>query len=697
MKKGLIFGTALAMVLSVGVAVGAHQNIKEAKAFGDTVLYCKMTYDWWKADGAAIGCYYWISSNDSDNNAWPGDRMTPVENDTDVWKFAIPEGYDRVIFTRINGTGGVSDWGAKTGDLTIPTDGKNLYTITSKDAVWGDPGVTGEWSVYEEPEDPNYTVYIGGNGFALEPELPGDHLAQYHGKANVAKGEVVSFKADDNVLGAIADSTDSNNVFRPSSTILEDGENVDVWLKKDRVESAIIWTYWIGGRDEAHHYYLIVGNKLIALARYEEQTQYEEYYATGVALEAGQQVKLYVTELYNGEVKEGSSGVSMNEGVMTVDEDGVYDIYYAPSANNYVYFGLPVVEHTYKFKVGVSGSYNEYEFVEVDKGEYDAQYKTVADVNSFDEIHALDIYNEEEHLLSLSGDYDQYNNVYAGSFIMFSAKQVDVYLKLKNSQWFIYVGGRQSEYVLIHSSQSSPKPIFEPLISNPSEEKEVMMTGVELVQGEALAYYYKTPEYLTSCDSKTVGVIEMVNTQVGPEMFTELPIVQIAGTYNIYINTEAKSVYLDDPSDADVDANAYIDTFLDKLSTGEGAVCKADGTTTLADLQTAWGELKTAFADLSADAKAILKNASASANNVRGQFAKLYDYIVKKYGSAVCEDFVNRFNGEVILPNSNIGQLLDNSTPFMAPVVAIIALATITAIGAGLYFQLRKKEKNLTK
>lgn len=695
MKKGFLFTTALAMALTVGVAVGAHQGqtYKEVKA-DDAVVYCKMTYDWWKADGAAIGCYYWKSSDTSDHNAWPGDRMTIVDKDIDVWEFAVPEGYDQVIFTRINGTGDVSDWGAKTGDLTIPTDGKNLYTITSKDAVWGDPGVEGEWSVYDEPEDPSYSFCIGGNGYALEPQFPGDHLAQYHGYANVKKGEVVSFEADDKVLEATADSTDSNNVFRPSSTILEDGEGVDVWLKKDQVDSTIKWTYWIGGRDENHHYYLVAGNEQIALARYEEQTEYEEYYATGVALEAGQQVKLYVTELYNGEVKEGSSGVSMNEGVMTVDEDGVYDIYYAPSANNYVYFGLPVVEHSYKFKVGPSSqSYREYTFEEVDKGEYDAQYKTIADVDAMDQFAVSDFYDENEHNVSLSGDQDRYNNAYSGHFIMFGAKQVDVYLKLKDSNWYIYIGGRQSEYVLLVASPSAIS--FIPLFENPQDNNEVMATNVELPKGNMGALYYDNIEGFGNVACAKVDeqdIVSEANIQISPTDYAKGFSVNVGGTYNAYVKKDSRNLYIDNLNDVDQEANLYAESFLYILSTGEGAVCKADGTTTLADLQTAWSELKIGFTALSDGAKLALKDANASASDVRGQFAKLYDYIVKKYGSAVCEDFVNRFNGEVVPPNSHLGQPFDNSVPSMTPVVVIIALGTIAAVGVGLCLFIKRKE-----
>jgi|GEM_PF-1955418 len=133
MKKIFTLFTALAMVMSMFAAT--------------TRIYCKNTQDWWKADGAAVGAHYWGTAGDG--TSWPGTRMTKVSGETDLWYIDIDVSkYQNIIFTRVNGSGTVSDWGAKTADLDIPTDDKNLYTITSTSPVWGNPGVTGTWSVY---------------------------------------------------------------------------------------------------------------------------------------------------------------------------------------------------------------------------------------------------------------------------------------------------------------------------------------------------------------------------------------------------------------------------------------------------------------------------------------------------------------------------------------------------------------------
>ena len=113
-----------------------------------TTIYCKMDKAWWKADGAAVAVHYW--GGETAATTWPGVRMAPVEGDADVWSYDVPADVTGLIFVRVNGSGDIADWGAKTADLALQTDGKNLYTITSEDPVWGDPGVAGDWSVYGE-------------------------------------------------------------------------------------------------------------------------------------------------------------------------------------------------------------------------------------------------------------------------------------------------------------------------------------------------------------------------------------------------------------------------------------------------------------------------------------------------------------------------------------------------------------------
>lgn len=139
-------------------------------------LYCSCNQSWWTTDDAAIAIYAF--SETQANADWPGDRMMMVDGVAGLWTAEVDTSlYKNVVFVRVNPSDTPEDWGAKTHDLTIPTDGKNLYTITSTEAVWGDTGVEGVWSVYDGSGTPNsitdegVSVYtVVGNAVLLGSE-----------------------------------------------------------------------------------------------------------------------------------------------------------------------------------------------------------------------------------------------------------------------------------------------------------------------------------------------------------------------------------------------------------------------------------------------------------------------------------------------------------------------------------------------
>lgn len=129
-------------------------------------LYCKVAQSWWKADGAAVGIYAF--KGEEKNATWPGVRMTLAENETDVWTATIDAKYEKVIFVRVNASGDIADWGAKTTDLTLADAGENdLYTVTSSEPVWSNQGgvVTGTWSKYTPSESPAQPKYFLKNNW----------------------------------------------------------------------------------------------------------------------------------------------------------------------------------------------------------------------------------------------------------------------------------------------------------------------------------------------------------------------------------------------------------------------------------------------------------------------------------------------------------------------------------------------------
>lgn len=100
------------------------------------LLYLKPNANW-KVDGARFAAYYFNSSTDY---GW-----VDMTSDGEYYRVLIPDGYANVIFCRMNPSAAANNWDNKwnqTSDLTVPTDGTNLYTVA--DGAW-DNG-DGTWS-----------------------------------------------------------------------------------------------------------------------------------------------------------------------------------------------------------------------------------------------------------------------------------------------------------------------------------------------------------------------------------------------------------------------------------------------------------------------------------------------------------------------------------------------------------------------
>lgn len=113
----------------------------------ETKLYLKPNANW-MADGARFSAYLWGTGVTA---VWYD--MTLVEGETDIYEFTLPEGYDNIIFCRMNPGTTTNDWNNKwnqTGDLKVPTDGKNLFTLAAN--VWD--GATTTWGTYTPAEAP---------------------------------------------------------------------------------------------------------------------------------------------------------------------------------------------------------------------------------------------------------------------------------------------------------------------------------------------------------------------------------------------------------------------------------------------------------------------------------------------------------------------------------------------------------------
>ena len=141
-------------------------------------IYCKMEHDWWYSDGAAISAYVW-GDEEGEWKSAPGALMALAPWETKVWKIDIDIArYPKVCFIRVKGDGS-ANWGAQTEDLEIPTDEKNLYTITQSTEMWynGSYTCSGEWSTYTPAVAPDR--YLTGNAAGFGMTIDGEGNEQW--------------------------------------------------------------------------------------------------------------------------------------------------------------------------------------------------------------------------------------------------------------------------------------------------------------------------------------------------------------------------------------------------------------------------------------------------------------------------------------------------------------------------------------
>ena len=100
-------------------------NYVESAKPTETKLYLKPNSNWKEAN-ARFAAYLWAEGVTA---VWYD--MTLVQGETDIYEFTLPEGYDKLIFCRMNPSTTANSWDNKwnqTGDLAVPTDGKNLFS-----------------------------------------------------------------------------------------------------------------------------------------------------------------------------------------------------------------------------------------------------------------------------------------------------------------------------------------------------------------------------------------------------------------------------------------------------------------------------------------------------------------------------------------------------------------------------------------
>ena len=217
MKKGLILTTALAMVLGVGVAVGAHHSeAKKVEAAGETTIYLDTNKLSWYGDQSRAYLY-----GTGGNNGWPGKALTHVSGSIYKLDVANMSNYQSVIFLRSNGT---DVWNRTSKDggvaINLPTNWatQNMWKFSDS---WGgneydDGNYTGSWTYYEVPAVTyNVTCVVDGKAEtpievgegSLPDAKPNTYAKAFDGwyTASDYKTKITAITADCNVYGHFVD------------------------------------------------------------------------------------------------------------------------------------------------------------------------------------------------------------------------------------------------------------------------------------------------------------------------------------------------------------------------------------------------------------------------------------------------------------------------------------------------------------
>ena len=161
-----------------------------------------------------------------------------------------------------------------------------------------------------------------------------------------------------------------------------------------------------------------------------------------------------------------------------------------------------------------------------------------------------------------------------------------------------------------------------------------------------------------------------------------------AGTYGVYVKIEADQavVYL----------NKGLEAFYTKFLGEVGGVCSEilGGTKDLDNLKTVWLSQKAAYESLSATEKATISGITGGIDGGDEEGDRLhqvvakYSYIVHKYGTANCEDFI--WNGTYAPSSSNGIRVLNiNSNVLVITLVSV----SVTLVSAGLVFLLIRRRR----
>ncbi len=769
----LTLGLSLTMAGSVAAAglLGAASNmsVRPAEAAVRTI-YCKNAQSWWKADGAAVGVYCWGTGGTK--APYPGERMTAVSGETDLWSFDVDTAqYENVIFTRVNGEGAISDWGAKTKNLTFPTDSKDLFTITTSTASWGDPGCDGEWSNLNPVTSYSVDVYIDGVKRGTEtidegylPNKPtyalGKKFDGWYTTADYQKSSKIDGVSSTTTVlyGRIVDAENRyflhNSGWVRSNTFLGNAtDKFYIYIWNDSGSNNAAWPGELEGEQTMFNgegYINVPENAKFIFSNATQGLQTVTIDPTGIA--NGDEIILL-----DSTDSEGHYNITWKSLLDEPDEEGYYICGNFSSVPSWTYSGATKmtnttgenVAHHMNFFLGVDDELRVRSFY-TDRTPYD-QWATLGDNGYADPDNGWGVKSGNNFKATKAGYYDVFAKYVGDNFMFYVAPHVDSYQINLSAVLFegkLSVATQALDYQLAYDGQAfdPTKPNIDGYVArgvytdidclNPYTSTTFSASDSLFIKYTRLGFYVAgDAAYTGDADTawKVDGATYLPTATNDPNNMLEgsvtitddasatnpvkvkalqyvggdtnngwqaisytMPLADDysfvsldedsnfvftkGGTYAVYVNNSAE-VYLSEG------AQAFYTKFLNEV----GSVCSevVSGTKTLENLKAVWLEQKAAYQSLSAEEKDLIvamtiDGGSETGSDLEKVIAK-YKYIVQKYGTNNCEDFIW---GQTYVAQSNGFNLINNNS---AMIIIAVAVSVVAISAVGLYFIIRRK------
>ena len=680
MKKGLLISTTLAMLLGVGVAVGAHQakGVEEVKA-DTTSVKIAGTFTNWGSGAIAMelsGDKYVYSREFAAN-----DEFKVVVNDSD-W---IGANWNGVTNTT---DGGITDGGGDDHNFKVATAAKYTVKAVSNIGDYGEKGYGLTIEPYTEPDVPEsdgyYLVgtesswkYAGATKMSAGSEGNKAELLGYKAKANeIFKvrsylNGVDTWYGSNYEVGAEAKDLDIylNNagevyVFDHVVPDVPAEEGYYICGEFSSVES---WTYENAskmvspsgiGDNVAHlmNFNVAAGDKLRVRSYYNDQEPKDRWAKLGTGIED-----------YGHPSKSSEDPEEYDN--FEFDKAGYYDIYAKYVGDVFTYY---VSEHVDSYTISIHGV----KYAGKDK---------VGNTIDFADQTAYSTSNFEPAIPAQAG-YVARCVYYDGECtVEYQPKKFgeadDLYIKytkltsyLTGDDTFLGEGhGWNVDYSTEIGPQGANKYVGTVVVpegvdaDHPMKVKPLQYVADSKPEEEGLQPGWDAISFTPGYDPETEAPDFVSIDEDSNFSFTK------PGTYAFYVNGEDKVWF-----------NGGEYAFHARFLTQVGGTCDAQGKDTdLEALGVLWGQLETAFGKLSPEEQKHVKDYTIDGGDEKSEddclkMIAMYSYIVHKYGTETFKDFIwgGSYAAESYIIPFNSTTESNNAFIIVAVIASIATLST---------------------